>query len=466
MMTPEKLLKATLQNLPCDWDAERFYLSCLLQDNAILGREPAVTPEDFHFTGNRELYEEMLSLWEDRRLFDWVILADHLRNRNPKLLADQCGGEGLEDLSMVVISAVNAPHYARILKEKNVQRRLMLWGADLQKAGQVGDFERAEAIARKISAERMERDDSGRWIDAATICHEPLEPFEWLVNGLFPRSGAGTMDGPPDSGKSSLALSLAICIANGGGSWFGQEATGGPVVVLGGEKSSRKVWRRDFERLGKVNRPGMFFIPELRDPLWEWSKQTGKWIRSKAYSEALKGIKRIKPVMVIGDTIMRITAGIEELNNTQQAYLGREMEEFSRELGCLFLVIGHTNQSSARESLNWRLHYTARSGGNGLPGVMRYCFAVTRLHEHDSKTTGIPEDSLNFRRLLACGVSKGNELPWRAWSETNPAFFEIRPDGQLAKIDRKSVKTGGEGAERLKYEEVSVGYQDPLADWR
>ena len=210
----------------------------------------------------------------------------------------------------------------------------------------------------------------------------------------------------------------------------------------------------------------MFFIPDLRDPLWEWNKQTGKWIRTKAYSEALKGIKRIKPVMLIGDTIMRITAGIEELNNTQQAYLGREMEEFSRELGCLFLVIGHTNQSSARESLNWRLHYTARSGGNGLPGVMRYCFAVTRLHEHDSKTTGFPEDSLNFRRLLACGISKGNELPWRAWSDTNPAFFEILTDGQLVRIDKKPVKTGEGIAERLKYEEVSVGYQDPLADWR
>lgn len=466
MVTPEKLRIATLQNLPCDWNTERFYLSCLLQDNAILGREPAVTPEDFHFTGNRELYEEMLALWEDRRLFDWVILADHLRNKNPKLLADQCGGEGLEDLSMVTITPANAPHYARILKEKKVQRRIMLWGAGLQKSGQEGDFKRAEAIAREISEEGRERNDSGQWIDAAALCQEPLEPFEWLVNGLFPRFGAGTMDGPPDSGKSSLVLSLAVCIANGGGSWFGQEALGGPVVVLGGEKSSGKVWRRDFERLGKVRKPGMFFIPDLRDPLWEWSKQTGKWIRTKAWSEALKGIKRIKPVMVVGDTIMRITAGIEELNNTQQAYLGREMEEFSRELGCLFLVIGHTNQSSAKESLNWRLHYTARSGGNGLPGVMRYCFAVTRLHEHDSKTTGFPEDSLKFRRLLACGVSKGNELPFRVWSDTNPAFFEIRPDGQLMMIERELLKIGEEGAERLKYEEVSVGYQDPLADWR
>ena len=466
MMTSEESIKSILQNLPCDWDTERFYLSCLLQKNAIFAQGPAVTPEDFHFSGNRGLYEAMLALWEDRCPFDWVILSEYLRNKNPKLLADECSGEGLEDLSTVAITPVNAPHYVRILQEKRLQRRIMLLGADLLNSGQRGDFERVETIARKIAEEGRERDESGQWIDAATLCQESLEPFEWLVNGLFPRSGAGTMDGPPDSGKSSLVLSLAVCIANGGGFWFGQEALGGPVVILGGEKSSHKVWRRDFERLGKVTRPGMFFIPELRDPLWVWNKQTGKWIRTKAWSEALKGIKRIKPVIVVGDTIMRITAGIEELNNTQQAYLGREMEEFARESGCFFLVVGHTNQSSARELLSWRLHYTARSGGNGLPGVMRYCFGVTRLHLHDSKISGFAEDSLKSRRLLACGVSKGNDLPFRSWSDTNPAFFEICSDGQLVRVDRELLKIGEEGTEQLRYEEEVVGYQDPLADWR
>ena len=142
------------------------------------------------------------------------------------------------------------------------------------------------------------------------------------------------------------------------------------------------------------------------------------------------------------------------------------MEEFARESGCFFLVVGHTNQASARELLSWRLHYTARSGGNGLPGVMRYCFGVTRLHLHDSKISGFAEDSLKSRRLLACGVSKGNELPFRSWSDTNPAFFEICSDGQLVRVDRELLKIGEEGTEQLRYEEEVVGYQDPLADWR
>ncbi len=97
---------------------------------------------------------------------------------------------------------------------------------------------------------------------------------------------------------------------------------------------------------------------------------------------------------------------------------------------------------------------------------MRYCFGVTRLHEHDSKIIGIPEEDLKSRRLLACGVSKGNELPFRSWSDTNPAFFEIRSDGQLVRVERELLKTSKEGTEQLRYEEEVVGYQDPLADWR
>lgn len=458
--------KKTLQKLPVSWEAERSYLSCVLQDNGLLGQEPVPEVEDFYFTSHQRLYKILLDFWEERRPCDWVILADHLKSKDPRLLSDFHGPEGLEDLSLASITLANAPHYARILREKRNSRRMALLGADLEKSGLEEDFERAAIILERIEKPWVEKEV--RWLDASDICRDPVEPIEWLAHGLFPRNGAGTVDGPPDSGKSTLVTSLAVHIANGGGSWFGQETIGGPVVVLGGEKSSRKAWRRDFERLGKVTRPGMFLIPELRDPLWEWNKQTGKWIRTKAWSKALRGIRKIKPGLVVGDTIMRITAGIEEINNTQQAYFGKELEEFAEEANCLFLVIGHTNQASTRESLSWRLHYTARSGGNGLPGVLRFCFAVTRLYGNDTKDTGIGEDDLKYRRFLACGVSKGNELPFRAWSDSNPAFFEIRPDGQLMMLDKDKFTSDKpmvvDRAGRLKYPENGGRYEDPFED--
>ncbi len=286
------------------------------------------------------------------------------------------------------------------------------------------------------------------------------------MDGLFPRIGAGTVDGPPESGKSSLIVNLCATIANGGGCWFGQNCLSGPVVVLGGEKSSRAVWRRDFERLGKVARSGYFLIPELDAPLWKWDRREGVWIKTHSYAEAVRGIKRIKPVLVLGDTIMRLGLGIDQIDNAQQAALGLELEELAAEAGCLFLTIGHTNQASTKEALSWRLHYLSRAGGNGLPGVLRYCFAVSRIHRADVQKNGELEgmfspEEVSFRKLIACGVSKGNEIPTAAWTNNRPAFFEIMPSGEIMMLD-KDFPGVGTGEERLKYEEVSVGYQDPF----
>jgi len=448
-----------LKKLPQNLEAEKSFLGSILMDNTILDRE-TLTAEDFSLDAHQKIYQTMLDLWKDRFPVDPVILSATLEEKGWTILTG--GYPYLEELTFIVPTAENAHHYARLLQEKTAARKALFDGDKLSRAGQSGDHDDIIRVRMEIAGGK--EDEMIQWIDGADICRNPVEPFQWLTDGLFPRYGAGTVDGPPESGKSSLIMSHATHIANGGGPWFGQETIDGPVVVLGGEKSSVKVWRRDFERLGKVTRPGMFFIPDLRDPLFEWNRQAGKWLRTRAYSEVLKGIRRIKPVLVVGDTIMRITAGIEEINNTQQAYLGKELEEFAKEANCLFLIIGHTNQASTKESLSWRLHYTARAGGNGLPGVMRYCFAVTRLYESDAKTTGIPEDNLKFKKLLACGVSKGNELPYRAWSDVSPTYFEIRPDGQLMKLDKELVKIG-DNRECLQ-EEVRNGYQDPLADWR
>ena len=361
----------------------------------------------------------------------------------------------------------NAKFYAAKLHEVAAKRRALFDANKLQKAALSGVPDDIARVRAEI-AKRGDPEQTGKtvWVDAFDICQQPVSPVEWLVDRIFPRSGAGTVDGPPESGKSSLVINLAAMIANGEGCWFGQDCLSGPVVVLGGEKSSRAVWRRDFERLGKIIRPGSFLIPELDGPLWKWDRREGVWFKTLSYAEAVRGIKRIKPVLIIGDTIMRLGLGIDQIDNAQQAALGLELEELAEEAGCLFLTIGHTNQASTREALSWRLHYLSRAGGNGLPGVLRYCFAVTRIHRSDVQKNGELEgmfspEEVSCRKLIACGVSKGNEIPTPAWTNNNPAFFEILPSGQIMMLDR-NFPGSGTGEERLKYEEVSVGYQDPF----
>jgi len=462
MNAPAKIHRPVevLRDLPVDVSNEKNLISCLLQRSDLLRDESlSFSIEDFHFAPHRRIVRAIIDLDAEGIVPDIGMVG----NRLP----DPADRDYLLDLAENMwASPSNAKFYAQKLREVAIKRQAIFDADRLRRADSPEDIARVRAEIGK--REDPEQPGKTIWNDAFDICQQSLSPVEWLVDGIFPRSGAGTVDGPPESGKSSLIIHLAATIANGGGCWFGKDCLSGPVVVLGGEKSSPAVWRRDFERLGKVTRPGSFLIPEFDGPLWKWDRLEGVWIKTPSYKEAVRGIKRIKPVLVIGDTIMRLGLGIDQTDNAQQAALGLNLEELAADAGCLFLTIGHTNQASTKEALSWRLHYLSRAGGNGLPGVLRYCFAVTRIHRSDIQKNGelegmfSPED-VCFRKIIACGVSKGNEIPTAAWTNNNPAFFEIMPSGEIMMLD-KDFSAKGTGEERLKYEEVSVGYKDPFAD--
>ena len=284
-----------------------------------------------------------------------------------------------------------------------------------------------------------------KWTDAYDICRDPIEPFPWLVEGLIPRFGAGSFDGPPESGKTTFLTSLAICLANGGSSFFGMDAVEGPVVIIGGEKSSRGAWRREFERLGKITRPDRFILPENDEPLFLWNRKNDSWIKTKACNEVLSKIRAIKPVLVVMDTVMRISMGVDEGKNTNQAQLGIELDRFAKKASCFVLVVGHTNQSSMKEPLDWRLHYSARSGGNGLPGILRYCLAATPLYPTDAPSVGLDETEIQQKKFMAIAVSKGNEIPYRRWTRFKPGIFEIKPNGSLEKLDEINIQNREQG---------------------
>lgn len=425
-----------LRNLPIDIENEKNLVWCLIRKPDLLRDDSLVfRVDDFHFSSHQRIARIIVDLDRDGIVPDPGMVSNRL--------TDPSDREYLMDLvSDLWASPSNARFYADKLREVTVKRQAIFDAERLRRAAVEGGPEDVARVRAEI-AQREDPKEKGKtvWADAFDICRQPVSPIEWLVDRVFPRTGAGTVDGPPESGKSSLIVNLAATIANGGGCWFGQDCLSGPVVVLGGEKSSHAVWRRDFERLGKVTRPGNFLIPEFDGPLWKWDRREEIWIKNPSYAEAVRGIKRIKPVLVIGDTIMRLCLGIDLMGITQQAALGLELEALAAEAGCLFLTIGHTNQASTKEALSWRLHYLARAGGNGLPGVLRYCFAVTRIHRFDVEKKGELEgmfspEEVSLRKLIACGVSKGNEIPTASWTNNNPAFFEIMPSGEIMMLDR------------------------------
>lgn len=292
---------------------------------------------------------------------------------------------------------------------------------------------------------------TNEWMDAADLAQADIPEIDYLIDGILPAGSCGDVSGEPGGGKTSLLMSLMLHLAAGKHEWFGRRITSGPVMILGGEKSSRAVWIRDLARAGAREMDlecGRFIIPPFKQgALWEWAAKGKYWEKTGAWNAVTSIAKDLKPTLVVGDTIGRMALGQDPLDIPQQQRLAMQLEELRDVIGCTLITLSHTNQASKKESIRQRLDYISRSGGNGLPGHMRWLCGVTRLNEKEvAAVLGLDPNNaddafeIETRRFVAVGVSKDSEMPRPAWTPGAPAILEMKADGRLEMFGTQSVQ--------------------------
>ena len=61
--------------------------------------------------------------------------------------------------------------------------------------------------------------------------------MEWLLHGILPTKGVATIYGPSASGKSFVAIDLAISISNGEHAWFNKQLLKRPCLYAAPHES-------------------------------------------------------------------------------------------------------------------------------------------------------------------------------------------------------------------------------------
>jgi replicative DNA helicase len=118
---------------PQNLDAEISTLGALLLDtDAIMKVADVLHPEDFYRPDHGQIYTAMVGLFEKRTPIDLVTVAGELERT--KALDDIGGMAKLSSLVSSVATAANIAHYATIVREKALLRRLI--GA----AGTIGEL--------------------------------------------------------------------------------------------------------------------------------------------------------------------------------------------------------------------------------------------------------------------------------------------------------------------------------------
>jgi replicative DNA helicase len=217
---------AANSNKLIDLAAERAVIgSCLIDPTAIIKVASLLADQDFYRSAHQFVFSAMLNLTDRQKPIDLVTLANELE-RTGKL--DEVGGHaGITDLFCDIPTAIYVEHYANIVADKALKRRLMASAEEIAQAAyedKEGEecLDLAEQALLKVSANKRQRNIE----PVNSIVREVIEllgqerkgdlvgiptQFKMLdrILGGLQKSDLIYVAGRPGMGKSSWGLGVA-----------------------------------------------------------------------------------------------------------------------------------------------------------------------------------------------------------------------------------------------------------------
>lgn len=177
-----------------------------------------------------------------------------------------------------------------------------------------------------------------RFISLDAVLSKPLE-IDWLIESYLPSDSIGMLFGASGSGKSHIALSMAVAVANGA-TWFDHEVKQGNVLVLAGEGNNGLS-----RRLQAIQ---SHYDVEITSENIHFSERAIGIDTEAGFNDVKTAIDQleVEPSLIIIDTLSRHLMQSQENSNDDMAQFINRLEEIRYQYKCTIMLVHHTGKSN------------------------------------------------------------------------------------------------------------------------
>lgn len=361
----------TAQRLPPqNIEAEQSVLGSMLIDkDALLETAEIISADDFYREVHQKIFESIIDLSNKGEPVDLVTVCEELQNRS---LLDKVGGAAyLASLANMTPTAAHAAHYANIVREKSILRRLIHTSTEIvgKCYGYVENIAEFLDEAERVIFEVARSKDSKSFIhlkDALELTFERLERLYERKSGVTGLSTgftdldnitSGLQDSDliiiaarPGMGKTTLALNIAhhIVIHEEKPVAFfslemSREQLAQRLLCAYAEIDSQKL-RRGFLSSEEWPRLTQAVGPLSEAPLYIDDTAAISVMEMRAKSRRLKMEKGLSAIFVDYLQLMR---GHEKVENRQQeiSNISRALKALAKELNCPVVALSQLSRA-------------------------------------------------------------------------------------------------------------------------